>query len=269
MLEAGGLQLRGIAVLGQRAPIGGELVATGSAAAARCQQCGELLGHQRALLRQRGIQRRPARIPQPSGEARAHQPILGQRIGLRIGQHLQAVLEPAQETVGHRQRRCRVGFHVPGLRQRLQRRQQVATAQRRLAAAADQLQRLRQELDLADAARPALDVAGHVLARHFGGDHRLHRAQPVQRAVIEIAPVHEWPQRIEEALAGGDIAGHAARLLPGVALPIAALALEIQLHRRERQRHPPGVAERAQAQVDPMAEAVCGHLVQQLRQLLA
>ena len=269
VLEAGGVQRRGIVVLGQRAPVGGELVATGRAAAARGQQCAELLRHQRALRRQRGIQRRPVRIPQPGRQAGAGQRVLGQRVGLRIAQHLQAILQAAQEAIGGGQRRCRRRFHVPGLRQRPQRRQQVATAQRRLAAAADKLQRLRQELDLADAARPALDVAGHVLARHFGGDHRLHRAQPVQRAIVEVAAVHERPQRLEKAFAGGDIAGHAARLLPGIALPVAALALEIQLHRRERQRHAPGVAERAQAQVHPMAEAVRGHLVQQLRQLLA
>src|SRR3546814_17831542 len=57
-----------------------------------------------------------------------------------------------------------------------------------------------------------------------------------------------------------------ARLLPGVALPVAALALEILLHRRERQRHPPGVAERPQAQVDEVAESVGRYLVEQFRQ---
>src|SRR3546814_4366398 len=65
-----------------------------------------------------------------------------------------------------------------------------------------------------------------------------------------------------------DAAGHRARLLPGVALPVAALALEILLHRRERQRHPPGVAERPQAQVDAVAESVGRYLVEQFRQLL-
>jgi hypothetical protein len=39
--------------------------------------------------------------------------------------------------------------------------------------------------------------------------------------------------------------------------------------RGERQRHAAGVAERTQAQVDAMAEAVGGDFIQQLRQLLA
>ena len=150
-----------------------------------------------------------------------------------------------------------------------QRRQQPALAQRRLAAAADQLQRLHQEFDFADAAGAALDVVGEFLARDFRVDHRLHLAQAVERAVVEVAAVDERTQRRQEAFAGGDVAGDRPRLLPGIALPVAAFALEVLLHRRERQRHAPGVAERPQAQVDAMAEAVGGDFVEQLRQLLA
>ena len=71
-----------------------------------------------------------------------------------------------------------------------QRRQQTPFAQLRLAPAAYQLQRLHQEFDLADAARTALDVVGQFLARDFGADGRLHRTQAVERAVIEVTPVH-------------------------------------------------------------------------------
>src|SRR3546814_3862337 len=87
----------------------------------------------------------------------------------------------------------------------------------------------------------------------------------VERAEVEVAAVGEGPQRDQEIFALGDAAGHRARLLPGVALPVAALALEILLHRRERQRHPPGVAERPQAQVDAAAESVGRYLVEQDR----
>src|SRR5690606_39359700 len=55
----------------------------------------------------------------------------------------------------------------------------------------------------------------------------------------------------------------------GVALPVSALVLEVVFHRRERPGHPAGVAERAQAQVHAVAEALGGGLVQELRQLLA
>src|SRR3546814_14043034 len=85
---------------------------------------------------------------------------------------------------------------------------------------------------------------------------------------VEVAAVDEGPQRDQEIFALGDVTGHRARLLPGVALPVAALALEILLHRRERQCHPPGVAERPQAQVDAVAESVGRYLVEQFRQLL-
>ncbi len=246
--EAGRRQRLGARMLRQRPPVGRQAVALRAAAApARGQQRGELLAHPRALRGQRRPQRRPIRIAQAAGDPRLRQRIRGQRIGLGIAQHLQAVLQPAQKTVGLRQRRCGFGLHVPGGGQRLQRVEQAAPAQRRLAPAADQLQRLHQEFDLADAAGAALDVIGQVLARHLGGDHRLHRAQAFQRAVVEVAAIDERPQRLQQARAGIEIARHRARLLPGVALPIAALALEIGLHRGERQRDAAGAAERAQA----------------------
>ena len=110
---------------------------------------------------------------------------------------------------------------------------------------------------------PALDVVGEFLARDFGADRRLHLAQAVERAVVEVAAVHERPQRLEEALARGDVARHRPRLLPGVAFPVAAFALEVLLHRRERPCHAADIAERTQAQVDAMAETVGGDFVEQ------
>src|SRR5690606_38542945 len=122
--------------------------------------------------------------------------------------------------------------------------------QRRLASAADQLQSLHQELDLADPARSALDVVGQFLARDLRRDRRLHRAQAIQRPVVQVAAVDERAQAAQEALTGFDVPGDRARLLPGVACPVAALALEVLLHRGERPGHAPGIAEGPQAQVD-------------------
>src|SRR5690606_19516603 len=96
-----------------------------------------------------------------------------------------------------------------------------------------------------------------------------HLAQAVERAVVEVAAVDERPQRAQETFAGRGVAGHRPRLLPGVALPVAALALEVLLHRRERPRDPPGVAERTQAQVDAVTEPVRRDFVEQPGQLLA
>ena len=85
--------------------------------------------------------------------------------------------------------RCRAGTRRPpqlrdrrcGRRPRrpkqLQHHQQVALLQRGLAAAADQLEGLRDELDLANAAGAELDVVVHAAALHLAVDHRLHAAQ--------------------------------------------------------------------------------------------
>src|SRR4051812_24738431 len=90
-----------------------------------------------------------------------------QRVRLRVIQILQPVLEVAQEHVG-----C--GELVHGFRgeqtalgeERQYRKRRVA-AQRRIATAADQLEELNDELDLANAARTELDVVGDVAALDF------------------------------------------------------------------------------------------------------
>src|SRR5690606_32998135 len=106
-------------------------------------------------------------------------------------------------------------------------------------------------------------------ARDLGGDHRLHRTQAVERAEVEIAAVDERTERLEEPSSGLDVARDRTRLLPGVALPVPALLLEVGLQRGKADRDPAGIAERAQAQVDAVAETVAGALVEQARELLA
>ena len=204
--------------------------------------------------------------------ARNAQPVQrcgGNGMDLGIAQHLQAVFQPPQETVGPAQVAGAVFGNMPGGSQGAQGRLQPRLAQGRLAAAADQLQHLGQELDLADPARPALDVIGQFLAGHFRGDRGLHRAQAVQRAVIQVPAVDERAQLIQESPPRGKVARYRPRLLPGIALPVAAFALEVLLHGGEAEHHPPRAAEGAQAQVHPMAEAVGGGVIQQPGQRLA
>jgi len=52
-----------------------------------------------------------------------------------------------------------------------------ADLQRRVAASAGELEHLRDELDLADASRPELDLIGELPARHFLADLRVQLAQ--------------------------------------------------------------------------------------------
>ncbi len=266
--KAGLGQHLGTAAIGQHAPIAGQHIRRGLALAG-CQQRAELDAHALALFVQGQQQGFPIGITQSVGDARAVQRIIGQAVRLGVAQHLQAVFQPAQVAVGLDQVLAIAGRHLPAFHQRLQGRQQAALAQGRLTAATDQLQRLGQEFDLADAAGAALDIVQPVLARDLGGDRRLHLAQTVERGEIQVAAIDEGPQRLQPGLAGGDIAGHRARLDPGVALPVAAFALEVLVHAGKRQRHPPGGAERTQAQVDAVAEAFGGGFVQQPRQALA
>ena len=190
-------------------------------------------------------------------------------MGLRVAQHLHPVLDPAQQHIRLAQHARPRRVDVAARLARSQRAQQATHAQGRFAATTDQLGQLHDELDLADAAGAELEVVGEILARHFRIDQRLHLAQPGERGVVEVLAVDERAQQLLQLLAGSAVAGDRARLDPRVALPVAALALVVLFHRGERQRQPAGVAERAQAQVDPRADAVHGRLVQQAYQLAA
>ncbi len=154
-------------------------------------------------------------------------------MGLRIAQHLQAVFQPAQEQIGLAQCGAIIASDLPGSHQGIQRDQQPPLTQHRLTATANELQRLAQEFDLADATGTALDVVVHLAPGDFCSDSRLHLAQAVERGEIQVAAVHERTQGLQPGLASGDIARHRARLQPGIALPVTAFALEVLIHRSE------------------------------------
>ena len=266
--ESGRGQRFRIAAVGQRPPVQRQRIRRGVALAGR-EQFGELGRHPRALQVQCHAKAVPVGMIQAARDAMAVQRVFRQRMRLRVAQHLQAVLQPAQESVGLRQRIALLFRHLPRSDQRGQGHAQSPLAQRGFAPAADQLQGLHQELDFADAAGPPLDIVGQLAARDLRGDGGLHLAQAVQRGVVQVAAVDERPQRLQPALARVDVAGHGTCLQPGITFPVASFTLEVLVHAGERKRHPSGVAERTQAQVDAVAEAVDGRLVQQLRQPLA
>jgi hypothetical protein len=149
--------------------------------------------------------------------------------------------------------------------------------QRRVAAAADQLEDLGHELDLADAAGAELDVIGHVLARDFAADLRVQVAHGVDGAEVEVLAEDEGARNLAQRLhpladcrAVGIRAGvHDARLDPGVAFPFAALGDEVVFQRVERADQRPGVAVRAQAHVDAEHLAVGGQVAERLDHALA
>ena len=79
--------------------------------------------------------------------------------------HLQAMLDPAQEAIGLDQLVAPPRRDMAGRRQRAQRRAGAAQAERGIAAAEDELLGLGEELDLADAAAAELDVVAQHLDR--------------------------------------------------------------------------------------------------------
>jgi hypothetical protein len=202
-------------------------------------------------------------------DALARGRILGQPVDLPVREHLQPVLDPAQRVVVVVQRLGQRGVEVSGRDRGVERGVERGGPQRGLAAATRQLRELDDELDLADAARAELDVVLELAPRDLGVDHRLHRAQAVDRVEVEVAPVDEGPQRFEQPRAGDAVARDRSRLDPRVALPVATLALVVLLHRREAERDAAGAAEGPQAQVDAVAEAVGGDVAEQLREALA
>ena len=139
--------------------------------------------------------------------------------------------------------------------------QRWADLQRRVAAAANKLECLRDEFDLADATRAELDLIGQLPPRHFLADLRVQLAHRRESPVIEILPVHEraHDRRERFVLTAGP---ERARLDPGVALPFPAMRDEIFLERVETRGERPGVSPGAKAHVDAENEAVRGALIE-------
>ena len=117
---------------------------------------------------------------------------------------------------------------------------------------------------------PELDVLLQFAPLDFARDQVLHAAQRLEHAEVEVAAVHEGPQRIAMQLGEAGLgAVHGPRLDVGVALPVATVLLQVVLHRIEAHRDRAGIAEGPQAQVDAIDEAIVGRAAEQLRHALA
>ncbi len=184
-------------------------------------------------------------------------------MGLLVAVHLHPVFQPAQQSVGIGERSRLGRIDHPALAQQCQQVQGVAVAQRRIAAAADDRFQLHPELDLADAAGAEFQIVFALAAAHLGIDQRLQFAQAFERCVVEIAAPDEGPQALQQLAPSRQVAAHRARAQQGEALPLAAFALVVILHRIEGQRQASGGAEGTQAPVDAIAETLRGGLAEQ------
>src|SRR5690606_4313713 len=122
-------------------------------------------------------------------------------------------------TIGELGRGLRL--EMPALGEQREYAQDAALLQLELAPAADQLVRLPDELNLADAARAELHVVGEVAPHDLALDLCLHAAQLLEAAVIEVAPVHDRPQQRQQPRAVLTLPRHRPRLDQRIALPVA------------------------------------------------
>ncbi len=181
--------------------------------------------------------------PRQVGQAREALRVARQEVGLGIADHLQSVLDLAEEFVVAAQGVGLVLTDPARGRQALQALQCLPHAKRRIPPSGNELAGLREELDLADAAGPQLDVS--LLERGPVGclvvaDSQSHFMRVADRYEIEMAAPYERPQPFEEALARCDVARHGSRLDPDRTFPGAAERLVVvlgRIHRETDRRH--------------------------------
>ena len=141
---------------------------------------------------------------------------VGQRLRLLVGDHLQAMLDRAQEAVGLVELAPHLGLDPAARLEPLQRHQRLRHAQLRLAAAGDQLLGLHEELDLADAAAADLDVVAgdrDLAEAAEGVDLPLHGVDVGDGGEIEVLAPDEGGELGEESSARRRISPAMARAL--------------------------------------------------------
>ena len=121
------------------------------------------VGAKAAQLRRRILFGRPLEtgaqvVTEASGEQALLTGIGGDELRLPLVNDLQLVLDVAQEQVGFGERGRLSPLEKPDVGERAQRLERGAAAQPLVASSVNELQRLRDELDLADSPRPELDV---------------------------------------------------------------------------------------------------------------
>ena len=150
-----------------------------------------------AVALDRGAQLEPFGIVHARGASRSRSSSVDrQLVHLLIGAHLQPVFQPSQKHIGRIELvpRPSAGSSLAPPAAAARWRSERAL-QPPILAAADQLKGLHDELDLADAAVAELDVVGELAALHLALDQRLHLAQRLEHAEIEVAAIHEWLDR--------------------------------------------------------------------------
>ena len=241
--------------------------AAGVGAALLAEHLRELLVHVAAVALQPPEERLPVRVAHGGGDARPPRIVHRQHVLLPIGDLLQPVLGRAQEPVCGTERSHRMGRKQPEFPETLQHREKAPVAQRRCAPPPHHLKRLRGEFHFPDPPGPVLHAVLHTLAGHLLLHHRLERAQRLQGPEVDVTPVHERTQPLQQLRRQHQVAAHRAGPDEGVALPVAAVGLVVLFERIEAQHQRPLSAERTQPHVDTVDEAVRGRLAEHPQEL--
>ncbi len=199
--------------------------------------------------------------------------LTGQRVGLQLVEQLQPVLDGAQMHERVRERAPELGRQVAALGQAEQGLERVPLAQPRVVAAVEQLQGLHDELDLADAAAPELDVAGAPVAGPAAGqlavDLTLHPADRRDHGRVDTGAIDDFADQLHEPDADALVARRHPRLEQRLALPRRRPLAVVGLVALDRQREGADASLRAQPHVDPEDVALVGHRLDDLDDLAA
>ena len=185
------------------------------------------LGQVEGQVAGEGLEPRVAAEP---GEARKLGALERQALRLLVGDHLQPVLDRAEEEIGRGQVLHRLGRRPSPRRGARSACRACASRASGPPPAEDELLRLDEELDLADAAAAELDVVPRhddLLVPAHRVDLALHRVDVGDRRVVEIFAPDERGELGEEAPAEVEVAGRRARLDQRRALPVLAERLVI------------------------------------------
>ena len=226
--------------------------------------------HRLQSPRQLARERLDVRVAAEQGEAREPRRIVRDLVRLLVGHHLQPMLDAAQEDVGFAEITRDLTLDPTPRGEPAQRLQRLRHAQVRLAPAGDQLLRLHEELDLADAAAAELDVVAGDRDRAeaaIGVDLPLHGVDVGDGGKVEVLAPDEGSKLVEELAPGVEIAGAGPRLDEGRALPVLAEALVVDERGVGRERELRGARIGAQAQIRAEDVAVARALLQKLHEV--
>ncbi len=204
------------------------------------------------------------RVAEEYRELREAGLVAGQRVYLLVLEHLEAVLDAAQEAIGARHLLRDIRRDAADVREGLERRAGAGDAHLRQAPTPDQLLGLGEELDLADAAAAELDVVTEhrdPAAALVRLDLPLDRVNILDGREVQMTAPEERPELGEKALAIRHVACDRAGLDESGALPVLAGALVVGKRRQDRKRRRRGGRVGAEPEVRAEDVAILGTLV--------